>query len=48
MVNGKLRLGLEDAIPPKANVDLVGDYKPLPFRGNGFTKGQRPQDLMGK
>jgi hypothetical protein len=41
-------IGMADAIPAKANVDLVGEYKPLPFRGNGFTKGQRPADAAGK
>jgi hypothetical protein len=37
--------GLEDKIPAKCNVDLVGEYKTLPFRGGGFQKGIKPQDL---
>lgn len=37
-------LGLEDKIPEKSKVDLVGPYDPLPFRGNGFKKGVKPSD----
>ena len=37
-------LGLEDQIPEKSNVDLVGDYKPLPFSFGGFEKGLKPSD----
>jgi hypothetical protein len=40
--------GLEDKIPEKAKVDLVGEYKPSPFKGNGFVKGVRPSDLAIK
>lgn len=36
--------GLEDKIPDKAVVDLVGDYKPNPFKFGGFTKGLKPAD----
>lgn len=35
-------VGLEDKIPEKSKVDLVGDYKPLPFRFGGFAKGLKP------
>jgi len=37
-------LGMEDKIPPKANVDLVGEYKPLPFGFRRFKKGVKPSD----
>lgn len=37
-------VGLEDKIPEKSKVDLVGTYEPLPFRGNGFKKGVKPSD----
>lgn len=37
-------VGLEDQIPEKSKVDLVGDYKPLPFRVGGFEKGRKPSD----
>jgi type 1 glutamine amidotransferase len=38
-------IGKEDKIPAKTNVDLVGDYKPRPFKGDGFKKGVKPSDL---
>jgi len=38
-------VGLEDKIAEKADVGLVGDYKGLPFRTNGFKKGVKPADL---
>jgi hypothetical protein len=38
-------LGMESRIPAKADVDLVGEYKALPFRANGFEKGVKPSDL---
>jgi type 1 glutamine amidotransferase len=41
-------LGVEDKIPEKSNVDLVGEYKPHPFKGNGFQKGVKPSDLADK
>jgi type 1 glutamine amidotransferase len=37
-------VGLEDKIPAKANVELVGEYKPLPFKFGGYTKGLKPAD----
>ena len=38
-------VGLESKIPPKANVDYVGEYKPTWFGFGQFRKGMRPQDL---
>ncbi len=37
-------LGMEERIPPKANVDLVGPYKPSPFGFAGNKKGVKPSD----
>jgi type 1 glutamine amidotransferase len=46
LVNGCYwALGLEDKISPKANVDYVGEYKPLWFGFGKFKKGVRPADL---
>jgi len=36
--------GLEEKIPDCANVDLVGEYKPLPFGFRKFKKGVKPSD----
>jgi hypothetical protein len=41
-------VGLEDKIPAKSNVDIVGEFKPRPFKGNGFKKGVKPADLAIK
>jgi hypothetical protein len=38
-------LGMEDKIPEKADVELVGSYQPLPFKFGGFAKGVRPAEL---
>jgi type 1 glutamine amidotransferase len=38
-------LGAEDKIPAKSNVNLVGEYKPLPFGFGAFKKGVKPSDL---
>jgi hypothetical protein len=38
-------LGMEDQIPAKSNVDLVGEYNPRPFGFGGFEKGRKPSDL---
>ncbi len=35
-------LGMDDEIPPKSNVDLVGSYQPTPFGFNKYTKGVKP------
>jgi hypothetical protein len=32
-------------VPAKADVTLVGEYKPSPFKFNGGKKGVRPADL---
>ena len=37
-------VGLEDKIPAKSDVTLVGDYQPSNFKNNGFKKGVRPED----
>ncbi len=36
--------GLEDKIPEKTNVDLVGKFEPTRFAGGGHKKGVRPID----
>jgi type 1 glutamine amidotransferase len=41
-------VGLEDKIPAKSNVDIVGAYDPHPFGNNRFTKGVRPENLASK
>jgi trehalose utilization protein len=38
-------LGMEDQIPPKSDVELVGHYAPTRFGFNGYTKGVKPADL---
>ncbi len=38
-------LGMEDKIPAKANVEIVGAYQAHPFGNDKFTKGVRPADL---
>ncbi len=35
---------LENKIPEYSNVELVGEYKPLPFGFGGFQKGVKPED----
>jgi hypothetical protein len=35
-------VGLEDRIPERAKVDVVGEYRPLPFGFGGFKKGVKP------
>lgn len=37
-------LGLEDEIPPKSDVALVGKYDPHPFKFGGFVPGKKPAD----
>lgn len=37
-------LGMEDKIPEKAEVGIVGEYSPLPFKFGGFKKGVKPSD----
>jgi hypothetical protein len=38
-------VGMEDKIPSRSKVDLVGEYKPRPFGFGGFAKGVRPSDF---
>lgn len=38
-------VGLEDKIPARANVDIVGTYEPLYFGFGKFKKGVKPSDL---
>jgi type 1 glutamine amidotransferase len=46
LVNGCYwAVGLEARIPPAANVDLVGEFEPTPFRFNGARQGVKPADL---
>jgi hypothetical protein len=37
-------VGLENEIPARANVEVVGEYKPLPFGFRKFKKGVKPSD----
>jgi len=37
--------GLEERIPAKADVAIVGTFEPSPFRNDGFRKGVKPADL---
>jgi type 1 glutamine amidotransferase len=41
-------VGMEDKIPEKAKVDIVGEYKPRPFRFGGAAQGVKPSDLAIK
>jgi hypothetical protein len=41
-------LGLEDKIPAKSKVDIVGEYKPSKFAFGGYVKGVKPEDLQLK
>jgi hypothetical protein len=37
---------MENQIPSRSRVDLVGRFEPLPFGFGGFRKGVKPQDLQ--
>jgi type 1 glutamine amidotransferase len=37
-------LGMEEQIPPRSNVDIVGEFTPLPFKTGGYKKGVKPAD----
>jgi hypothetical protein len=39
-------LGMEDKIPAKSKVDIVGTFKPRMYGNNNFTKGVKPADLV--
>jgi hypothetical protein len=41
-------VGLDDKIPPKNDVALVGEYKPHPYGFDGHVKGLRPEDHAGQ
>jgi hypothetical protein len=41
-------LGMDDQIPEKSKVDIVGEFQPLPFKPDGFKKGVKPADLTIK
>jgi hypothetical protein len=44
LVNAAYRMtGLE--VPAKADVAIVGTFKPTRFSFNGYTKGVKPADL---
>jgi hypothetical protein len=38
-------LGMEEQIPEKSNVAVVGQFQASPFKSNGFRKGVKPADL---
>lgn len=40
--------GLEARIDPRSSMDIVGDYKPLPFKFNGHAPGLKVSDLVGR
>jgi hypothetical protein len=35
---------MEDKIPEKSNVELVGKFEPTKFGFGGFLKGKKPAD----
>ena len=37
-------LGLEEQIRADSKVNIVGDYRPTPFKFKGFVKGKKPAD----
>jgi hypothetical protein len=37
-------LAMEDKIPARSNVEIVGEYRPTPFGHNAFVKGVKPSD----
>lgn len=41
-------LAMEEKIPDKANVDIVGEYNPSKFSFGGFKKGVKPEDHAWK
>ncbi len=38
-------LGMEDKLPEKADVEIVGEFQPSPFRGDGYKHRVKPADL---
>jgi len=41
-------VGMEDKIPAKSNVEIVGEYTPTPFGFGTYKKGVKPTDLRMK
>ncbi|MGA7502021.1 MAG: hypothetical protein WBX00_35450 [Isosphaeraceae bacterium] len=41
-------VGIEQRIPERSDVTIVGDYTPLPFGFGAHKKGVRPSDLTGE
>ncbi len=41
-------VGLEEKIPDRTDVSLVGEYHPLPFGVNAFKKGAKPEDYSSR
>jgi hypothetical protein len=41
-------VAMEDRIPAKSKVDLIGTFEPRPFKFGGAAKGVRPADLAAK
>lgn len=41
-------VGLEDKITPTLNVDMVGTFKPSPFKFDGHIKGKKPAEIPSK
>ena len=39
-------VGMEDRIPERANVDLVGEYNPTNFGFNKYQPGLKPSDFV--
>ncbi|GIX05463.1 MAG: hypothetical protein KatS3mg114_1332 [Planctomycetaceae bacterium] len=47
LVNGCYwALGMEERIPARSKVDVVGRFEPSPFKFNGYKKGVRPSDYL--
>jgi hypothetical protein len=45
LVNATYSL-LDLKVPEKADVTIVGEYKPTAYRGNGYKKGMKPADYQ--
>jgi hypothetical protein len=41
-------VGLEDKITAESDVSLVGEFKPTPFKFDGYVKGKKPTDYAGE
>lgn len=41
-------LKIEEKIPEKSNVDIVGKYEPIKFGFGSYTKGKKPADYASK